>query len=268
MHYYIDGYNLLFHLFGTASNDLKSQRERLIQDLNMKIEFLALDLSIVFDSHFCPGDGSRSHFHYLEILFTPQNVTADDFIIKKIKHSTQPTQKILVTNDKQLTLRARNLLASTQTLDHFLNWLDRRYSNQNKKKIQPGTLKYIKPVLKPSISSAKAQLKAPFQTIRPERPKLIPLTDSILKPSSKSTTMEASPGSMEFYLSQFENSYERFLQQKQAAKIEKKNSLKPQKQKPSFKPEAPIQIQHIANFERWLGIFEQQDKEQKGNKDK
>jgi hypothetical protein len=220
MHYFIDGYNLLFYLFGRASPDLKSQRNQLIYDLNIKIEALALDVSLIFDSHLCPGEGSRSHFGFLEIVYTPHNMTADDFMIKKIKRSSHPTQEVLVTNDRELASRARHLLAHTQTLDHFLNWLDRRYRNLHKKKAKP---------LKLITKTAPSNTPIPSQHT------------------------EIHQGTFEFYLSQFESAYQKLVEEQEI----KKEKKKPSKHK-LITPET--ETTYASDFERWLSIFEQQDK--------
>ena len=43
MHYFIDGYNLLFRLC-MDSEDLQSQREAIIHDLNKKISLIKMDV--------------------------------------------------------------------------------------------------------------------------------------------------------------------------------------------------------------------------------
>jgi len=254
MHYYIDGYNLLFALFGTGSNDLKSQRERLIHDLNTKIEFLALDISVVFDSHFCPGEGSRGHYHHLEILYTPQNITADDFIINQIKRSSNSTKDILVTNDKPLASRARDLLAGTQTLEHFLNWLDRRYSNKRHTKLKPTKSNPIK-ILSESTAAQKSLVNITTQSPVREPPKLIPLPELS---SHIATPLGPQAGSLEYYLQQFESSFTSLTDKRQIAKAERKKSklVKHPQKRPQEQTEVNTKQ---SDFERWLDIFEKHD---------
>ena len=69
MHYFIDGYNLLFRTT-YASEDLAFQRQQIILDLNKKIQVLNLDVTIVFDSQYHPGESERFHYNQLEIEFT------------------------------------------------------------------------------------------------------------------------------------------------------------------------------------------------------
>ncbi|MGA8163726.1 MAG: NYN domain-containing protein [Waddliaceae bacterium] len=133
MHYLIDGYNLLFRMAG-ARDDLRSQREQLIAELTEKIEFLKLNVSLVFDSHSQEGDRSRSHFHSLEICFTAEGETADAYILSKLKSAKNPSQETVVTSDKTLAWKARRHLARTEAPEVFLSWVHQRYDNRKQQK--------------------------------------------------------------------------------------------------------------------------------------
>lgn len=240
MHYIIDGYNLFFFLFGNSFRDFKSQRQSLIQSMNAKIEFLSLDVSLVFDSHLVPGEGSRSHYHHLEIQFTPEGMNADDFIINYLKQSRNTSKEVLVTNDRELSQRARHLSAGTQSIDQFLNWLNKRYSNKKRGKDKPvakfntsleidilSTLFSAPPSPPPSKPlQSLTQLPAlPAITPKPSvRAKLI--RDPIEKPAPVVPHVEKAPGqiegSFEYYLSTFQASHEAILDTERAAKIAKK----------------------------------------------
>jgi predicted RNA-binding protein with PIN domain len=229
MHYIIDGYNLFFYLFGTSSQDFKSQRQSLIQSMNAKIEFLSLDVSLVFDSYLAPGDGSRSHYHHLEILFTPEGITADDYIIQHLKNSRDPSKELLVTNDKELARRAKHLSAGTQSIDHFLNWLDRRYSNKKRGKSKP-IAKFNAPIdidispalfIDPSPAKTSPPSPPPPPAAPISKPKLIrPPEEKLLPPVEKSPA--EAEGTFEYYLSTFQAAHEIILRTEEAAKIEKK----------------------------------------------
>src|ERR1700722_8106526 len=132
MHYYIDGYNLLFRAAGGASTsrDFKSQRESMVHSLNVKIASLKLDVTIVFDSQYFEGEGSRSHYKHLEICFTPLGMTADEYILEQLKFCRSPQHEIVVTSDRDLAYKARNLSASTESVDEFLGWLNKRYKKK------------------------------------------------------------------------------------------------------------------------------------------
>lgn len=129
MHYFIDGYNLLFRLLHGSEN-LQSQREAIIYDLNRKISLVKIDVSIVFDSTFQMGGRTRTHYDQLEILFTAEGETADEYIMDEIKNHAHPQQETVVTSDKKLAWRVRNRSAHTETVEEFILWLNRAYKNK------------------------------------------------------------------------------------------------------------------------------------------
>lgn len=131
MHYYIDGYNLLFRTLRT-DDELRRQREVLILELEAKVNFLQLDVTLVFDSHYRPDDGSYFHYNTLKICFTAEKESADDFIVKEIKASLKPTQQIVVTSDKLLADRCRRLSAKTEKIEEFIGWINKRYKNRKR----------------------------------------------------------------------------------------------------------------------------------------
>ncbi len=235
MHYIVDGYNLLFYLFGCSFSDFKAQRQSLIQSMNAKIEFLALDVTLVFDSHLCPGEGSRSHYHHLEILFTPEGVTADDLIISCLKLSRTAAKEVLITNDRELSQRAKHLFANTQSIEYFLNWLDRRYSNKKHGKSKP--LGKFKSSIEINPATAVPS-QSPSRLKSSLTPSLMPLASSRIDKSVKelqaaSEQLPLPPeqpaeieGSFEYYLSSFQTAHEAILKAEQAAKIEKKKQKK------------------------------------------
>ena len=135
MHYFIDGYNLMFRVLRTG-DDLQKQRESIVSDLNKKIQLLNLNVTIVFDAHYQYGEGSRSLFESLEISFTDHGESADDYILKRVKSSPNPKQETVVTSDNKLAWRVRSLLGKTESVKEFLSRLNRRYENRLSKSQQ------------------------------------------------------------------------------------------------------------------------------------
>lgn len=129
MHYYIDGYNVLFRL-RHATEELQREREAIIQNLNEKVALVNLDVSIVFDAAFQEGHGSRLRIDALEVLFTAHGETADTFIIEQLKHSMHPRRETVVTSDKLLAWHARSSGAHVETVDGFLSRLNNLYKNR------------------------------------------------------------------------------------------------------------------------------------------
>jgi predicted RNA-binding protein with PIN domain len=216
MHYYIDGYNMLFRLMYARPDDLQMRREKIIQELNKKVALIKIDVSIVFDATFQEGDRSRSHFQSLEILFTAQGETADEFILDELKNSRHPQQEIIVTSDKKLAWHARHSLAQTKSVESFYAWLNAAYKNKlNQKSV----------------------------TLTPAKP-VAPL---ILPPTPSSEIANCS--------SYYEHIFEaRFQENIQKEESHKKKSAKPPARRP--KKIKPPEIQAPSEMERWLKAFE------------
>jgi predicted RNA-binding protein with PIN domain len=144
MLYYIDGYNLMFRA-KRGSGDFQTYRENLIEELNEKIQTLELDAMIVFDAQYQFGLGSRSNYRYLTVCFTDTGETADDYLIEEIRSSPTPRQIILVTSDKKLAWRARQIQAKTMPVEEFMVTLNLQF----KKKLKGEKKKIVKPPPQP-----------------------------------------------------------------------------------------------------------------------
>ncbi len=130
MHFFIDGYNVLFRI-SSVLDDFAASREQIIQDLNRKALRLKMDFTIVFDAHDRPGEAYRTHYNHLEILFSGEGETADDLILKMLRRDS--SNCTVVTSDNQLAWKARVLGAKTESVDAFLIKLNKRYLNALKK---------------------------------------------------------------------------------------------------------------------------------------
>lgn len=133
MHYYIDGYNLLFRLIKQGDEDLQKQRELFVEDLSQKINSLNIDATIVFDSFYQKGMRARSFKLNFEVLFTDEGETADDCIIDELKKMPNTRLVTVVTSDKKLAWQARLKGAHTQTVEEFVAFLHQRW----RKKMHP-----------------------------------------------------------------------------------------------------------------------------------
>lgn len=217
MHYFIDGYNLMFRIL-RAGDDLQMQRASIILDLNRKIQVVGLDVTIVFDAQYQSGESTRSHLKHLEIYFTNQGETADELILQKLQHEKNPRQQTIVTSDKKLAWLARRRGALTETVEDFLKSLNNRC--KNKLKNSPST-------------SARAILPPPK--------KVIPV--STKKPSPEEC--------FEYYLEEFEANFQ------EMAKMQPVKELKsPPKKKKKAKTKELKQDEGLSNMERWVKAFE------------
>lgn len=242
MHYFIDGYNLLFRLLHDGE-DLQSQREAIIHNLNQKISLLKLEVSIVFDAAFQIGERTRSHYDALEILFTAEGETADEYIIDEIKNNPHPQQETVVTSDKKLAWRIRNRSAHTQSVEEFVLWLNRAYKNK--------------------IRQLKKGKQKPATPVPPRPP---PASRSLTPP--KDAPLEAYT---EYYSQLFESEWQEILKKEEARKQAPPASPQkrpPRKPKPRNDPFATPQTPEekaATEMERWLKLFEKRSKNNSHN---
>lgn len=184
MHYYIDGYNLLFRVVD-ASEDLQNQREAVLEELARKAQVIDLSATIVFDAHYQPGPVTRGHFKNLEVVYTSEKESADDYIHRAVTRIKNPRFITVVTSDKKLAWLCRLHGANTESISAFLTWLNRRYQNEQTpreaKKIKvapqvieqlpdpppkPGTTSYYEAIFEEEIRNT-----LPLPTPKPLPPK-------------------------------------------------------------------------------------------------
>lgn len=102
MIYYIDAYNLLFHLVGEEPS-LDAQREELMEELSLVSLPHSSRFIVVFDSK-QKSFFSRHHRHDIEYVFTSHSQNADEYILMSMQEQKNPS--CLVTNDRQLLRKA------------------------------------------------------------------------------------------------------------------------------------------------------------------
>jgi predicted RNA-binding protein with PIN domain len=235
MHYYIDGYNVLFRAWGTGGH-LEKQRKALIESLCTKIDYLHLNATIVFDAHLYLGEGSFSRHLGVRVVYTRTGQDADEYILEALERSSTPRRETVVTSDNRLAWRARCLGAETESVDAFIPWLSKRYNNRKKKE------KTSKPI--------HPKVVLPVQlTAKP----------SPVEPPDKSITADMEAGSFDYYLQAFENNLHHYSsdmgklsdrQKKQQERLIHRSSKK-----------KPSQSSSESDMLRWLRIFEERDKQ-------
>lgn len=137
MKFLVDGYNLMFRSLHAGKN-LQQQREELIAHINTMVKVCEMTVTMVFDSQ--QPEFTRSHFDSLEIIYTDENQSADDYLLSMVKHSQQPHQLTIVTSDKRLAWSARRHAAKTETIEKFMEMLYRRARNAKRKLSEPPKL--------------------------------------------------------------------------------------------------------------------------------
>lgn len=125
MHYFIDGYNLLFSLARGGRLDLQTERKQLIEQLREKVDLAELNVTIVFDAR-TELLWRRQHAGDLEIVFTDQDICADRWILEKLEGARTPSCCEVVSNDRELLRKSRWAGARTQVVAAWLKWLDKK----------------------------------------------------------------------------------------------------------------------------------------------
>lgn len=246
MHYYIDGYNLLFR-FSDQNKDFTRLREVMIRELDHQATFLGLELTLVFDAQYQLGEASRTHYYNIEILYTAFGELADDLILSEIRTQNRPHLITVVTSDKKLAWFARRCEAKTESVEHFKAWLNRRYYN----KLHKGDVKSKTPVSPKKAEGSAVEPPPPVSTT----PLITPL-----KPVKTASVTECH----DYYHDEFERrlaTYEVADKIKLTKKLERKSSKPPKKQKPK---KGTVHSQNsldsrqdpLSEMERWLKIFE------------
>lgn len=133
MRYLIDGYNLLFRI-AKPGRALEKKRAALIEELNQVIDDFKLKATVVFDgSHPSFSHAMRHHFAALEIIYTYQNLSADQYIIEEVDSARRPEEIIVITSDRGLAQTCKNLGAKTQTIEAFVLSLKKKTTKQKKR---------------------------------------------------------------------------------------------------------------------------------------
>lgn len=151
MHYYVDGYNLLFYLFDN-DKPLKSQRDELIEIINETAQSNHMRITIVFDAHYYTEGNIRTHFDNVEIIYTDFEESADEYILDAVCLSSKPGSLIVVTHDRPLSRMAKKEGAQVESLPKFLKMLHNRGKRQ--KKIKKQEKKRVLPPLKIKIEGS------------------------------------------------------------------------------------------------------------------
>ncbi len=127
-----------------AEGGLQEQRQKFLYDLNTKIKLIGLKATIVFDAQYASSDFSKTYFDSLEIIFTAKGETADELILKEIKNSNNPQLYTVITSDKGLASQIKSCHAKTQSIENFIDELNRRYRNKIRRSAHPKETKKVR----------------------------------------------------------------------------------------------------------------------------
>lgn len=135
MHYYIDGYNLLFYLSSALKCDLRKKRSALIAAFNEKIAHFSEEITLVFDGADLPyKDYVRGHVHLIEVVYTHEGLSADQYIVDRAYEESGKKQITVVSRDRELIRLAKGAGAHTMSLREFMALLEKKEKKQLRKK--------------------------------------------------------------------------------------------------------------------------------------
>ncbi|SCA63869.1 Uncharacterized protein SCG7109_BJ_00050 [Chlamydiales bacterium SCGC AG-110-M15] len=191
MHYYVDAYNLLFRKF-SGFETLEFSREELIDLFLDALSKLNLNITLVFDAH-CVDNFTRTHIQDLEIVYTDFNQTADEYIISALEHCKYPKSECVISSDKHLTRISRSLGAQSQSVEEFVQWLQKKLKHSSSKQSsQRHSAKRLKQS-EPTDTSKKTKKKNSPKNKDPDFELLAPI-------NSECTSLEM----FQYYLDIFE----------------------------------------------------------------
>lgn len=132
MQYFVDAYNLLFKL-QPSRGSLEQKRTVVISTINEFALQLNLSIILIFDATRQKErlGIARGHYEALEIVYT-EDKSADDYILKEVEYSRNPSLIVVVTSDRELGGRASQLGAKIMSIRQFSEWLVKKKQKAKK----------------------------------------------------------------------------------------------------------------------------------------
>ncbi len=131
MQYIIDGYNFLFR-YKSSTKSLEKDRNLVIESIDHLCRHFKIHACIVFDSHSDHSENypSKAILECIEVVYSPKNRSADDYIIEMIDCTKHKKTKMVVTSDNFLRQQVKSLGGLSITIEEFLS----QFSISNTKK--------------------------------------------------------------------------------------------------------------------------------------
>ncbi|PIS00992.1 MAG: hypothetical protein COT84_04780 [Chlamydiae bacterium CG10_big_fil_rev_8_21_14_0_10_35_9] len=130
MHYLIDGYNLLFHIFRNDKS-LEEQRKAVLELLQKIFKKLSGEVTIIFDGN--TPDLGIHQLYFLNIVYTHSGLSADEYILEKLQYSSKKMQYTVISSDRELVENCKMLGAKTMSIKEFLKWIREKTLKEKKK---------------------------------------------------------------------------------------------------------------------------------------
>lgn len=158
--YYIDGYNLLFRL-SRHSGDLATKRQQLLTLLNTYAQKLRLDCILVFDTPSSAENTLPTHYQSLTIIYASGPETADERIVRELLIESSLKGVTVVTSDRTLGQRCRNMGAKVEGVELFMDAVSRRFLSVSKqgKRAPEKKVDRVVPVQKVNVVDEKTKVE-------------------------------------------------------------------------------------------------------------
>jgi predicted RNA-binding protein with PIN domain len=137
---FIDGYNLLHQIEELArmlQRDLQGARHRLVRLTEETAYRMARHTAIVFDGREAGRDAALSS-KYLEVLFSPSNLSADTVIEKLVCQCPEPENVLVITSDRAERDTVASAGAHTMTSEEFMARCQADSAKTTRKRTPPG----------------------------------------------------------------------------------------------------------------------------------
>jgi predicted RNA-binding protein with PIN domain len=136
----IDGYNLLHQddsLARMLSSDIQGARHRLVRMVEETAHNMATQTTIVFDGREAGSDAALTS-KYLEVYFSPANLSADTIIERLVCKIPNPGKSLVVTSDHAEHDTVSSAGAQTMSSEEFMARCEANARKVTPKRTPPG----------------------------------------------------------------------------------------------------------------------------------
>jgi predicted RNA-binding protein with PIN domain len=119
----IDGYNLLHKVAELAQmlgSDIQGARHKLVRLVEETAHTMARQTTIVFDGREAGNDAALTS-RYLEVFFSPANLSADTVIERLVYNAPNPAKTLVVTSDHAEHDTVSSAGAQTMSSEEFMD---------------------------------------------------------------------------------------------------------------------------------------------------
>lgn len=145
MHYYIDGYNLLFGIVDHFQGSVESSRIELVNYLDEMLEKAEMQATVIFDNHsdLATAKPGAEYTPFLNIIFSPKGLCADAYLIELVQGMTHTNLVTVVTSDVSLANTIAEMGVKTNTTKDFLCKLFRRLKTRKSPTVKPANFSHF-----------------------------------------------------------------------------------------------------------------------------